>query len=84
MNELFTVEEINLICIFDISSRADLISEVSAAVGDFDTGDSQSDAELKEIAENVLAKLKGMNDADFAALELCPEYSDDDYYEQEE
>ncbi|MDR1668911.1 MAG: transposon-transfer assisting family protein [Oscillospiraceae bacterium] len=94
MNERFTIEEINLMCIFltpsnkfggdgDTSSRADLISDLSAAIGDFDTGDPQSDAELREIAANTLVKLGGMSDVDFAALEFYPEYSDTDYYETE-
>lgn len=84
MNELFTVEEVNLMCIFDTSSRERLISEISAAIGDFDAGDPQSDAEIREIAENALAKLGDMSGAEFAALELCPEYSDNDYYETED
>ena len=84
MNELFTVEEINLMCIFDTSSRKRLISEISAAIGELDTGDPQTDAEIREIAENTLAKLGDMSDAEFAAYELCPEYSADDYYETED
>ena len=84
MNELFTVEEVNLMCIFDTSSRSRLISELTAAAGEFDSGDPQSDAEIREIAENALAKLNAMSDAEFAAFELCPEYSDNDYYEQED
>jgi hypothetical protein len=83
MNELFTVEEINLMCIFDTSTCGRLISELTTAMVDFNTGDPQSDAELNEIAANALAKLSGMSDADFAALELCPEYNDDNYYETE-
>jgi hypothetical protein len=84
MNELFTVEEVNLMCIFDTSSRKRLISDISAAIGDFDAGDPQSDAEIREIAENTLSKLNAMSDTEFAALELCPEYSDKDYYETED
>ncbi len=64
MNELFTVEEVNLMCIFDTSSRGSLISELTAAIGEFDSGDPQSDAEIREIAENALAKLNAMSDAE--------------------
>jgi len=75
MFERFTVEETNLMCIFDTSSRYTLIAELTAAVPEFD------EPELSEIAENVLAKLEKMSDAEFSALELYPEY--EDYDEQE-
>ena len=68
MPELFTVEEINLMCIFDISSRDALIAGLTTAMPDFD------EPELTEITVNVLAKLYKMSDADFIALELYPEY----------
>jgi hypothetical protein len=83
MNEIFTVEEINLICVFDTSDRGKLKNELSSAAANFDTGNAESDAEMREIAANALAKLGGMSDADFAALELYPEYSDEDFYETE-
>jgi hypothetical protein len=71
----FTVEEVNLMCIFDTSNRAALMTELAAATRDF------SDEELLDIAENALTKLGKMSDADFAALTLYPEYND--YDEQE-
>lgn len=82
MNEIFTVEEINLMCIFDMSGRVCLISELTAAVKEFDTGDPQEDAELREIAANAVSKLKNMSDTEFSALELFPEYSEEDYDEE--
>jgi hypothetical protein len=72
MLEQFTVEEINLMYIFDTSSRDSLITELSAAVPEFD------EPELIEIAENVLNKISEMTDEDFSALELYPEYEDYD------
>ena len=72
MNELFTVEEVNLMCIFDTSGKTTLIAELAAAMTDFD------EPELIEIAENVLGKLNRMNDSEFATLELYPEYEDYD------
>ena len=70
MYELFTIEEVNLMCIFDTSSRDALVAEITAAISDFD------EPELVEIAENVVTKLAKISDADFAALELYPEYED--------
>jgi len=76
MDELFTVEEVNLMCIFDTGSRDTLITELTAALPDFD------EPELAGIAVSALAKLDGMDDAVYAALELYPEY--EDYEETEE
>jgi hypothetical protein len=76
MFEQFTVEEINLMCIFDTSSRDALIAELTVAVPEF------TEPELAEIAEGVLNRLSQMTDADFAALELYSEYGD--YDEQED
>jgi len=70
--DVFTVEEENLLCIFDISSRAKLISELSAVIPDFD------DPEIREIADNALRKLNTMSDADFTAVHLTPAYFDDE------
>lgn len=81
MPDLFTVEEVNLMCIFNTSSRGTLIVELIEATGNFETGDPQSDAEMLDIAVAVLDKLSKMSDEDFAALELNPAY--EDYDEQE-
>jgi hypothetical protein len=75
MNEIFTVEEVNLMCIFDASSRPALVSELTERITDFE------DDELFDIAHSALEKLSIMSDADFAALELCPEYEE---FENEE
>ena len=75
MYEQFNIEEVNLMCIFDTSSRAALIAEITAAIPEFE------EPELTEIAENVLGKLATITDADFSALELYPEYEDYDEME---
>ena len=75
MIERFTVEETNLMCIFDTSSRDALIADMTAALPIF------NEPEMAELAENVLDKLSGMSDAEFVALELYPEYWDHDEQE---
>lgn len=70
MPDLFTVEEVNLICIFNTSSREALIDELIGATSYFE------DAEMLEIAVAVLDKLSKMSDEDFAVLELNPTYED--------
>lgn len=82
MNGMFTVEEVNLMCVFDTASRMNLIQALTEAVTGFDTGDPLSDAEMFEIARSALNKVSKLTDAEFAALELVPEY--EDYDEQEE
>ena len=76
MVEQFTVEEINLICIFNTESKAVLSQELLDATPHFD------EPELVELAETVLRRLDKMDDAEFAALGLFPEY--EDYYEESE
>jgi hypothetical protein len=75
MSEQFTVEEINLMCVFGADSRAELIADLMTAARDFD------EPELIEIGANILAKLYKMSDADFDALELYPEYNDYDDFD---
>jgi hypothetical protein len=73
MIEKFTVEEMNLMGVFDAAAdRAELITELMEAARDFD------DPELIEIGESVLSKLFEMSDAEFDALELYPEYGNYD------
>lgn len=74
MKEPFTLEEINLMCIFDMSSRNALMSDLIAATDDFE------DEEILEIAIAVLEKLAAMSDEAFAAIEPYSEYGD---YEEE-
>ena len=75
MIEQFTVEEINLICIYNTENRNELISELIEMTLDCEDG------ELFQIAQNVLKKISDMSDYEYAALEFYPEYGD---YEQEE
>jgi hypothetical protein len=72
MNEQFTVEEVNLMCVYDTNSRWGLIDALTDAMT------SYGDEELFELAVRVADKLSTMSDADFAELNLCPEYSDDE------
>ncbi|GHU51380.1 hypothetical protein FACS1894127_7680 [Clostridia bacterium] len=75
MSELFNVEETNLMCIFDTSSRENLIYGILTAMSDFD------EPELIELAENVVIKISAIGDDEFVALDLHPVY--DDYDESE-
>jgi len=65
MTEQFTVEEENLMCIFDISSRDSIISSLSGAMEYFED-------DMIGIAESSLVKLNKMTDEEFNELEFYP------------
>jgi len=69
---LFTVEEENLICIFDTSSHNALIAGISNAIPLFD------EPELREVAEGALRKLESISETEFSTLIFHPAYSGDD------
>ena len=69
---IFTVEEENLICAFDTTGRAAVITGIRGAMPDFD------EDEMREIAESALRKLDAMTDAEFSALIFSPAYYDDE------
>lgn len=65
MND-FTVEEINLICIFDTSSRARLISEMKSLPL------NGLDVEMQELLFRVVSKIEKMNDEEFSRCDFSP------------
>jgi len=87
MIEQFTVEEINLMCIYNTDSRIALMQDIIEAIDGFEPGDPlsgdplsddpQSDGEIFEIAQNALNKVSKMTDAEFDALELYPIFDDE-------
>jgi len=65
MIEQFTFEEINLMCIFDTSSRDNLINDLTAAIEHFED-------DMTEIADSIIKKLSTMSDAEYAVIEMYP------------
>ena len=57
----FTVEEINLICIYNTGSREGLISELSK----MQTHLQKDETELLELTHSVKSKLDAISDEDF-------------------
>lgn len=76
MHDTFTLEEVNLICIFNTGSRVALITELLDISTEFE------DDDLLDIAITVLDKLTRMTDEDFDALSFFPEYGDYDTYDE--
>lgn len=64
MNNLFTVEETNLICIFQSDSRAKVIEGIHKAMKHID------DDELLELSVCVAGKLESIGDEEYARLVL--------------
>ena len=67
----FTFEEMNLLCIYNTTgSRTELIEALTEMRGEL----SPEEAELRELTDSALGKLQAMSDAEFAELELYPDF----------
>ena len=60
----FTVEEIDLMCVFNTKSRMELIEDFGRVLPHL------KESELEELARNVLTKLQEITDEEFAELVL--------------
>lgn len=68
----FTVEEINLMCCFNTSSRKRLIDDMKSVTL------NNKDGEIAELMYKTVQKLETMSDAEFDALYLAPDSVMDD------
>ena len=68
----FTFEETNLLCIYNPGSRTGLIDALAEMRGEL----SPEEAELRELTDSALMKLRAMSDAEFAELELYPDFDE--------
>mgnify|MGYP002568786193 FL=1 len=68
----FTFEEMNLLCIYNTGSRGGLIEALTEMRGEL----SPEEAELRELTDSALGKLKAMSDNEFAELELFPDFDE--------
>lgn len=60
----FTVEEINLMCVFDAEGRTELIEDIGRVLPHLD------DRDMEELANRVIGKLQNMTDEEFAEVVL--------------
>ena len=74
MNEL-TFEERNLICIYNTSGTR---KGVIAALKEMREYLESDEAELRELTDRAIGKLDAMTDADYAALDLYPDFDPED------
>ena len=68
----FTVEEINLMCCFNTSSRKRLIDDMKSVTL------NNTDGEIVELIYKTVQKLEAMSDAEFDALYIAPDSVMDD------
>ena len=60
----FTVEEINLMCVFDAKGRTELIEDIGRVLPHLD------DKDMEELANRVICKLQNMTDEEFGEVVL--------------
>ena len=68
---MFTNDEINLMCIYNTGTREGLIAELTQMRGYLGT----EEKELLALTDSALEKLRNMDDAEYAALDLFPDFS---------
>ena len=68
----FTFEEMNLMCIYNTGSCTGLIDSLREMRGEL----SPEETELRELTDSALGKLQAMSDAEFAELELYPDFDE--------
>lgn len=68
----FTFEEMNLMYIYNTGSRTGLIDALTEMCGEL----SPEEAELRELTDSALMKLRAMTDDEFVQLELYPDFDE--------
>ena len=60
----FTVEEINLMCVFEGQDRSGMIADIKNVIPHI------QDSDMVELSKQVLKKLEAMSDGEFAKVAL--------------
>lgn len=70
----FTNDELNLMCIYDTGTRTGLMESLATMKEVLEP----EETELREMTESVIEKLTAMSDAQYAELELFPDFDKED------
>ena len=70
----FTNDELNLMCIYDTGSRTGLLEALATMKEVLEL----EEVELREMTDSVIDKLSAMSDAEYAELELFPDFDKED------
>ena len=68
---MFTNDEVNLMCIYNTGTREGLIAELTQMRSYL----GAEETELLALTDSALGKLLAMSDAEYAALDLFPDFS---------
>ncbi len=71
---MFTYEEINLMCIYDTSSRKGLIAELTKMRKYLEP----DEVEILELTDSAIRKLRSISDEEFECLELFADFVEDE------
>ncbi|MDR1464281.1 MAG: transposon-transfer assisting family protein [Oscillospiraceae bacterium] len=74
--QIFSAEEINLLCIYSTETRAELLDDLRQALS------TVFDPELRAIIKTAAAKIEGMTDAEYT--EIMPGLIPADEYDGED
>lgn len=75
MNNTFTFEETNLMCIYNASADG-IRTGLIAALEEMQPQLEPDETELAEMTVSVLSKLYSMTDEEFSQLELYPDFDE--------
>ena len=70
----FSIEELNLMCIYDTGTRSGLIAGLEKIALEL----APDDAELSELIQSALKKLTAMSDQEYGEMILVPDYKEED------
>ncbi|HPF54632.1 MAG TPA: transposon-transfer assisting family protein [Clostridia bacterium] len=70
----FTNDEINLMCIYNTGTKDGLMDALTAMREYLEPEES----ELRDLTDSVLEKLEVISEEDFAAIELFPDFDDEE------
>ena len=70
----FSIEELNLMCIYDTGTRSGLIAGLKKIYLEL----APEEAELSELIQSALKKLTAMSDQEYGELILVPDYKEED------
>ena len=70
----FTNDELNLMCIYDTGTRMGLLEALATMKEVLEP----EETELREMTDTVIEKLTAMSDAEYAELELFPDFDKED------
>ena len=70
----FSIEELNLMCIYDNGTRPGLITGLEKIALEL----APEEAELSDMIQSALKKLTAMSDQEYGELILVPDYKEED------